>query len=99
MDNIVNIMTSFKIQSLSDIITNSSSEVFPVVAAYDAAERLEEIIDKLLIAADSPYCCGDLFDINSEWGNIRVTPRNDNPDIKSAAAYLEFIQDLFKSEE
>lgn len=83
------------IQTLSDIITNSSSEVFPVVAAYDAAERLEEIIDIVLSAAGSQYCCGDLFDINSEYGELRVEPRGDNPDVKVAATYLEYIQDLF----
>lgn len=82
-------------QSLSDIITNSSSEVFPVVAAYDAAEQLEEIIDKVLSAAGSQYCCGDLFDINSEYDTLRVKPRGDNPDVKVAATYLECIQDLF----
>lgn len=87
------------LQSLSDIITNSSSEVFPVVAAYDAAERLEEIIDKVLSATGSQYCCGDLFDINSEYGTLQVKPRGDNPDVKVAATYLEFIQDLFYGEE
>lgn len=91
--------TIVNIQSLSDIITNSSSEVFPVVAAYDAAERLEEIIDTVLSAAGSQYCCGDLFDINSEYGVLRVEPRGDNPDVKVAATYLEYIQDLFYCEE
>ena len=86
-------------QSLSDIITNSSSEVFPVVVCYDAPERLEEIIDKLLEAAGSQYCCGDLFDISTDFGAIQVKPRGDNPDVKVAATYLEFIQDLFYCEE
>ena len=91
--------STVNIQSISDVITNSSSEIFAVTADYDAAERLEEIIDKLLNAAGSQYCCGDLFDINSEWGILRVTPRGDNPDVKIAAGYLEFIQDLFHTEE
>lgn len=87
------------LQSLSDIITNSSSEVFPVAVCYDAAEQLEEIIDKVLSAAGSQYCCGDLFDINSEYGALQVKPRGDNPDVKVAATYLELIQDLFYCEE
>lgn len=87
------------IQSLSDIITNSSSEVFTVEARSDAAERLEEIIDKLLDATGSQYCCGDLFDIDTDFGVIQVKPRGDDPAIKTAATYLEYIQDLFYCEE
>lgn len=90
--------STVNIQSISDVITNSSSEIFTVTADYDAAERLEEIIDKLLNAAGSQYCCGDLFDISTEWGTLRVEPRGDNPDVKIAARYLEYIQDLFHTE-
>jgi hypothetical protein len=91
--------STVNIQSISDVITNSSSEIFTVTADYDAAERLEEIIDKLLNAAGSQYCCGDLFDISTDFGAIQVKPRGDNPDVKVAATYLEFIQDLFYCEE
>ena len=54
-----------KIQSKSDIITNSSSEVFPCIQyKYGANEDLKELIDAILSAGGSVYSCDDLFDID-----------------------------------
>lgn len=53
-----------KVQSFSDIITNSSTEVF---TQADNTSGVKRIIDGVLIAAGSNYTCDDLFDITIEW--------------------------------
>ena len=58
IDEILTLMrdiVKISIQSISDIITNSSSEVFPVVAKYDIEDDLHEIIDAILDAGCSSF--------------------------------------------
>ena len=54
-----------KIQSYSDVITNSSTEVF--VTAIDT-DYLIDIINAVLAAAGSAYTCDDLFELTIEYG-------------------------------
>lgn len=94
MRNIVN----FKIQSVSDIITNSSSEVFPVVAKYGIEDELHEIIDAILDAGNSTVTSRELFDIKSDWGTIQVKGKKDTLTIKAAACALERLENLFEGQ-
>lgn len=94
MRNIVN----FKIQSVSDIITNSSSEVFPVVAKYGIEDELHEIIDAILDAGNSTVTSRELFDIKSDWGVIHVKDKCNTLKTKNAANALERLENLFEGQ-
>lgn len=58
-----------KVQSFSDIITNSSTEVF---TQADNTSGVKRIINGVLIAAGSNYTCDDLFDITIEWDDNAI---------------------------
>jgi hypothetical protein len=65
-----------KIQSISDIITNSSSEVFPIVRyKWGAEEDIESLINAILTAGGSEYTCEDLFDLEVDGSFLNVTPK------------------------
>lgn len=86
-----------KIQSKSDIITNSSSEVFPCVQyKYGAKEDLKELIDAILSAGGSIYSCDDLFDIDGDWNYITVKPLMESSKVKNAASVLNNLENLFE---
>lgn len=53
---------TIKIQSLSDIITNSSSETY-IVLKYDSVNAVKEIIDSILALAGSNRHWNDFFEI------------------------------------
>lgn len=94
MQNIVKI----KIQSLSDIITNSSSEVFPVVAKYGVEDDLYEIIDAILDAGKSSLTSRELFEVKSDWGSLQIKPKINTLEVKQAADALERLENLFESQ-
>lgn len=50
-----------KVQSCSDIITNSSSEVYLVTGGI---KYVKELIDTLLELAGSDYTCDELFEVD-----------------------------------
>lgn len=58
-----------KIQSFSDIITNSSSELFCSAAN---TETLIKLIDSILRVSESEYKCEDLFEIDVFINNLSV---------------------------
>ena len=58
-----------KVQSFSDVITNSSTEVF---TQADNISGVKRIIDGVLIAAGSNYTCDDLFDIIIKWDDNAI---------------------------
>ena len=63
-----------KIQSISDIITNSSSEVFPIVRYKWGAEDIESLINAILTAGGSDYTCEDLFDLEVDGSFFECNP-------------------------
>lgn len=62
-----------KIQSYTDIITNSSSEVF---VRADDADSVKRIIDAVLAAANSDYTCDDLFEITIEYDDYCIKAKD-----------------------
>ena len=52
-----------KIRSITDVITNSSTEVFAMIS-QESVERLKRMINLLLLAGGSKVSCDDLFDIH-----------------------------------
>lgn len=76
-----------RIQSASDIITNSSSEVY-LRTSYDCKDDLKEIIDALAGEGFS-----DNFDIVDCDDHIRITAKTD--DYTDIATVLKKINDLF----
>lgn len=55
-----------KIQSISDIITNSSSEVYTILE-YDAVESVKRIIDSILALAGHGFHWDDFFKIEEDF--------------------------------
>lgn len=92
-------IVKISIQSISDIITNSSSEVFPVVAKYGIEDDLYEIIDAILGAGKSSLTSRELFDIKSDWGSLQIKPKINTLEVKQAADALESLENLFESSE
>jgi hypothetical protein len=76
-----------KIQSISDIITNSSSEVY-LRTWYGCEDYLKEIIDALAGKGFS-----DNFDIVDCDDHIKITAKTD--DYADTATVLKKINDLF----
>lgn len=76
-----------KIQSVSNVITNSSSEVY-LRTSYDCEDELKEIIDALAGKGFS-----DNFDIVDCDDHIRITAKTD--EYANIATVLKKINDLF----
>ena len=76
-----------KIQSISNIITNSSSEVY-LRTCYGCEDDLKEIIDALAGKGFS-----DNFDIVDCDDHIRITAKTD--EYANIATVLKKINDLF----
>lgn len=55
-----------KVQSLSDVITNSSSEIMTTITG-DAVDVIKEMVDELLRVGGSRYCFDNLFTIETFW--------------------------------
>lgn len=55
-----------KIQSISDIITNSSSEVYTILE-YDSVESVKRIIDSILALAGHGFHWYDFFKIEEDF--------------------------------
>lgn len=55
-----------KIQSISDIITNSSSEVYTILE-YDSVESVKKIIDSILALAGHGFHWDDFFKIEEDF--------------------------------
>ena len=55
-----------RIQSLNDIITNSSTEIITTLDE-DAVDTIREMVNELLKVGGSRYCFDDLFTITTYW--------------------------------
>ena len=85
-------MTKINIQSISDLITNSSSEVY-LCLSHTAVEDFKDIVNTILKVGGSDETCDDFFRV-SEYGEFlrieAVDPAN-----TEAADVLETVNDLF----
>lgn len=82
-----------KIQSISDIITNSSSEVF-VIYDQNGIDTIKDIVNSILKLAKSEYSCDDLFDIQLVWDDIVEQYYNDAGGFEGTGkTFEEYCQD------
>lgn len=80
-----------KIQSASDIITNSSTEVYLVTGG---ANYVEDLINSILELANSDYTCDELFNIEDFDDHYEITAL-DNSNSEKAHEIEELINKLF----
>lgn len=85
-----------KIQSISDIITNSSSEVF-VIYDQNGIDAIKALVNSLLRIANSKYVFDDLFDVQFIWDEIVEEYYNDDGGFKGTGQtieeYRQWLQD------
>lgn len=102
-----------KTQSFSDIITNSSSELFVVKGdRYNSTEvfirvketainTVKELINDLLKISGSTLQADDLFTIEilyDDSSDLMVTPKQDTTECIEAAVILSSLRSLFNYE-
>lgn len=80
-----------KIQSFSDVITNSSTEVYLVTGG---ANYVEDLINSILKLANSPYTCAELFNIK-DFDNYYEITALDSSNSEKAYEIEELINKLF----
>ena len=81
------------VQSVSDIITNSSSEAF-IRTSYDGIGTIYDIIDSILtsLGVEAPNAT-DMFEITRLYDCYEIKPLY--PEYSEVAKTLEGINDLF----
>lgn len=72
---------TINIQSVSDLITNSSTVTFQLVS-FDAVEALEEIVNAILRVGESDKTFKDLFEASREY------------DLDFLGSYIEYIESI-----
>lgn len=92
-----------KIQSVSDVITNSSTEIYTVCTEH-TLDRLKDIVNSILKIAGSTLTADDLFtfELDKEFDEYsvyydrgyKVIPKKEN--YTEAAKYLSNIIDIFE---
>lgn len=98
---------NIKIQSISDVITNSSTEIY-VEATEHTLNGIKNIVNSILKSVNSEYTADNLFefsledidkDIDTDYPykrNYIVTPKK--PEYKYAAVALCNLDQLFNME-
>lgn len=97
---------NIKIQSVSDVITNSSTEIYVEATEY-TLNGIRNIVNSILKSVDSEYTADDLFEFSLEkvkgdcdYSNIsrgyRIIPKK--PKYRSAAFALSHLDQLFNME-
>lgn len=95
-----------KLQSVSDVITNSSTEIYTVCTEY-TLDRLKDIVDSILEISGSSLKADDLFTFELEeettdyYGDpydrgYKVIPKKET--YTKAAKYLSNIIDIFEQD-
>lgn len=89
-------MIKIPIQSASDVITNSSSEVY---LATTGSKYVKELIDTLLELGGSDYTCDELFDIiDSDDCDCYQITALDNSNSEIANKIEDLINNLFSAD-
>lgn len=60
-------ITKIKIQSISDVITNSSTEIYTVYDEKDIIQTIKDMVNSILTLGQSDLCFDDLFIIEMHW--------------------------------
>lgn len=93
-------MNITNIQSFTDIVTNSSTEVF-VRVKEAAINTIKELINNLLKISGSTLQADDLFTIEilyNDSSDLMVTPKQDTTECIEAAVILSSLRSLFNYE-
>lgn len=93
-------MNIINIQSITDIVTNSSTEVF-IRIKETAINTVKELINNLLKISGSTLQADDLFTIEilyDDSSDLMVTPKQDTTECIKAAVILSFLRSLFNYE-
>lgn len=90
-------MNIINIQSITDIVTNSSTEVF-IRINETAINTVKELINNLLKISGSTLQADDLFTIEilyDDSSDLMVTPKQDTTECIEAAVILSSLRSLF----
>lgn len=80
-----------KIQSISDIITNSSSEVFTIYSE-ESLKAVKELVNSILELAGDRYNFDDYFDIDFAIDSSRIDDMKDlHPEITDEAELKKMV--------
>lgn len=93
-------MNIINIQSITDIVTNSSTEVF-IRIKETAINTVKEPINNLLKISGSTLQADDLFTIEilyDDSSDLMVTPKQDTTECIEAAVILSSLRSLFNYE-
>ena len=85
------------IQSITDIVTNSSTEVF-IRIKETAINTVKELINDLLKISGSTLQADDLFTIEilyDDSSDLMVSPKQDTTECIEAAVILSSLRSLF----
>lgn len=83
---------SIKIQSFTDLITNSSSEAY-MYLSFGAVDDFINILDSMLHLAGYSGSCTDYFEFENEWDEIKITAKD--PKNSEIARTLKLVNNLF----
>ena len=93
-------MNIINIQSITDIVTNSSTEVF-IRIKETAINTVKDLINNLLKISGSTLQADDLFTIEilyDDSSDLMVTPKQDTTECIEAAVILSSLKSLFNYE-
>lgn len=93
-------MNIINIQSITDIVTNSNTEVF-IRIKETAINTVKELINNLLKISGSTLQADDLFTIEilyDDSSDLMVTPKQDTTECIEAAVILSSLKSLFNYE-
>ena len=94
--------TKIKIQSISDVITNSSTEIYTVWDRNKIEKTIKDMVNSILALGQADLCFDDLFTIEIHWEDednwYEVKPKPEAEkylDVKKIADLITNIQDMF----
>lgn len=93
-------MNIINIQSITDIVTNSSTEVF-IRIKETAINTVKKLINNLLKISGSTLQADNLFTIEilyDDSSDLMVTPKQDTTECIEAAVILSSLRSLFNYE-
>lgn len=85
----------FRLQSLNDVVTNSSMEVYQEATQY-TVDAVKDIINVILKIGGSDKSCDDLFTVSIDYSDMLEEVRNrkdeDGHYISDSEAYQELVK-------
>ena len=96
--------TKIKIQSISDVITNSSTEIYTVWDRNNIEKTIKDMVNSILNLGQADLCFDDLFTIeihwedeDNNWYEVKPKPEAEKYlDVKKIADLITHIQYTFE---